>query len=187
MRAQHVRAADPLPVYEQALLGGDATLRGFKLGYRSGDRLLAGSAEIRVPLSTPRRLTRLGVAVFADTGTVYGAGDPVDGATWDTGVGAGVFMQGPAGWPAPRRRPRPGLGHAGALHPGRDVLSTSSSLVEGDEIATGPLSVEMRTTVGPVPSSTERPRSSQSLRPARHASPLQDHGECPEDSTRTPD
>ena len=60
VRAQHVRAADPLPVYEQALLGGDATLRGFKLGYRSGDRLLAGSAEIRVPLSTPRRFTRHG-------------------------------------------------------------------------------------------------------------------------------
>ena len=95
VRAQHVRAADPLPVYEQALLGGDATLRGFKLGYRSGDRLLAGSAEIRVPLSTPRRLTRLGIAVFADTGTVYGARETVDGATWDTGVGAGVFMQAP--------------------------------------------------------------------------------------------
>jgi outer membrane protein assembly factor BamA len=95
LRAQHLRATDPLPVYEQALLGGDATLRGFELGYRSGDRLLAGSAEIRVPLSTPRRLTRLGVAVFADTGTVYGAGEPLDGATWDTGVGAGVFMQAP--------------------------------------------------------------------------------------------
>ena len=95
LRAQHLRATAPLPVYEQALLGGDATLRGFKLGYRSGDRLLAGSAEIRVPLSTPRRLTRLGVAVFADTGTVYGAGDTIDGALWDTGVGAGVFIQAP--------------------------------------------------------------------------------------------
>lgn len=95
VRAQHVRGADPLPVYEQALLGGDATLRGFKLGFRSGDRLLAGSAEIRVPLSTPRHLTRMGIAVFADTGTVYGAGDAIDDAEWDTGVGAGVFIQGP--------------------------------------------------------------------------------------------
>ncbi len=95
VRAQHVRAADPLPVFEQALLGGDATLRGFKLGYRSGDRLLAGSAEIRVPLSTPRRFTRMGLAVFADTGTVYGAREALGGATWDTGVGAGVFLQGP--------------------------------------------------------------------------------------------
>ena len=95
VRAQHVRAEDPLPVYEQALLGGDATLRGFKLGYRSGDRLLAGSAEIRIPLSTPRRFTRMGLAIFADTGTVYGASEALDGARWDTGVGAGVFLQGP--------------------------------------------------------------------------------------------
>lgn len=95
LRAQHVRAADPLPVFEQALLGGDSTLRGFRLGYRSGDRLLAGSAEVRLPLSTPRHLTRMGVAVFADTGTVYGARDPLDGATWDTGVGAGLFLQAP--------------------------------------------------------------------------------------------
>ncbi len=95
LRAQHVRAADPLPAFEQVLLGGDATLRGFPLGYRSGDRLVSGSAEIRVPLSTPRRLRRLGVAVFADTATVYGARETLDGAVWDTGVGAGVFLQGP--------------------------------------------------------------------------------------------
>ena len=95
LRAQHVRAADALPVFEQVLLGGDATLRGFELGYRSGDRLLAGSAEIRVPLSTPRHITRLGVAVFADSGTAYGVGQPFDHAVWDTGVGAGVFLQAP--------------------------------------------------------------------------------------------
>ena len=95
VRAFHVRAAGVLPVYEQAMLGGDATLRGFELGYRLGDRLLAGSAELRLPLSPPRRLTRMGVAVFADAGTVHAAGDPLDGAAWDRGVGAGVFVQGP--------------------------------------------------------------------------------------------
>ena len=95
VRAQYVGAADPLPVYEQALLGGDATLRGFRLGDRLGDRLVAGSAELRVPLSTPRQLTKLGVAFFADTGTVYGAGESLDAASWDTGVGAGVFVQAP--------------------------------------------------------------------------------------------
>lgn len=95
LRVQHVHAANPLPAFEQVLLGGDATLRGFPLGYRSGDRLVAGSAEIRVPLSTPRLLRRLGVAVFVDTGTTYGARETLDGAIWDTGVGAGVFLQGP--------------------------------------------------------------------------------------------
>ena len=37
----------------------------------------------------------MGLAVFADTGTVYGAREALGGATWDTGVGAGVFLQGP--------------------------------------------------------------------------------------------
>jgi outer membrane protein assembly factor BamA len=95
LRAQHVRPSGPLPSYEQSLLGGDSSVRGFRLGYRYGDRLLAGSAEIRIPLSTPRRLTRLGIAIFADTGTVYASDDPIDAAVWDTGVGAGAFIQAP--------------------------------------------------------------------------------------------
>ena len=95
VRAFHVRAADPLPPYEQSLLGGAATVRGFPLGFRMGDRLAAGSAELRVPLSSPRHLSRLGVAVFADTGAVYTASSALSDATWDTGVGAGVFLQAP--------------------------------------------------------------------------------------------
>jgi outer membrane protein assembly factor BamA len=95
VRARHVRPTGPLPVYEQPLLGGEGSVRGFEVGYRYGDRLLAGSAEIRIPFSTPRRLTRLGMAVFADTGTVYGSHEPIDTAEWDTGVGAGVFIQAP--------------------------------------------------------------------------------------------
>jgi outer membrane protein assembly factor BamA len=95
LRARHVRPSGPLPVYEQPLLGGEGSVRGFEVGYRYGDRLLAGSAELRIPFSTPRRLTRLGVAIFADTGTVYGSHEPLDAAEWDTGVGAGVFIQAP--------------------------------------------------------------------------------------------
>ena len=95
LRAFHIGAAEPLPVYEQPLLGGEGTVRGFRVGHRHGDRLLAGSAELRIPLSTPRRLTRLGVAVFVDTGTVYDARQTLDTAEWDTGVGAGVFIQAP--------------------------------------------------------------------------------------------
>ncbi len=34
LRVQDVRAADPLPVYEQSLLGGGSSLRGFPLGFQ---------------------------------------------------------------------------------------------------------------------------------------------------------
>ena len=93
LRAHHVRSSDPLPVFEQALLGGAASLRGFSLGFRASDRLLAGSAEVRLPLSSPLRTGRVGIAVFADTGTVYAAGERLEDARFDTGVGAGIFFQ----------------------------------------------------------------------------------------------
>ena len=35
------------------------------------------------------------MAVFADAGTVYGAHETLDDASWDRGYGAGVFIQGP--------------------------------------------------------------------------------------------
>jgi hypothetical protein len=90
-RAQHVWAADPLPTFERQLLGGTTTLRGFRAGYRYDDRLTAGSVELRVPFTSPLRLGRFGVAVFADHGAVYATGTPTGSADFDTGVGAGVF------------------------------------------------------------------------------------------------
>ena len=56
----------PLPLYEQPLLGGAALLRGSDLGYRSGDNLTAFSAELRVPLTSPLSVGRLGVTGFID-------------------------------------------------------------------------------------------------------------------------
>jgi outer membrane translocation and assembly module TamA len=40
-------------------------------------------------------VTRLGVAFFVDSGTVYEANTRFADARWDTGVGAGVFLQAP--------------------------------------------------------------------------------------------
>jgi outer membrane protein assembly factor BamA len=95
VRAQQVWAADPLPVFDQALLGGAASLRGFPLGFRAGDRLLAGSAELRAPITSPLRVARLGVAVFADTGAAWGADERLEAARFDTGVGGGIFLTAP--------------------------------------------------------------------------------------------
>jgi outer membrane protein assembly factor BamA len=93
LRLQQSRAADPLPVFEQALLGGTSSLRGFALGYRSGDRLSAGTLELRMPISSPRNIGRAGIAIFADTGAVYDAHTTLDHAKYDTGIGAGWFLQ----------------------------------------------------------------------------------------------
>ncbi|HEX7085579.1 MAG TPA: BamA/TamA family outer membrane protein [Vicinamibacterales bacterium] len=90
----HIRTSEPVPVFEQALLGG-TRLRGFGTGYRQDDRLAAASVEIRAPFSSPLSHTRAGVAVFADTGTVWSATDRLRGSRWDTGVGAGLFLRGP--------------------------------------------------------------------------------------------
>jgi outer membrane protein assembly factor BamA len=88
---KHARAADPLPLYEQELLGG-GTLRGFRVGFRRGDRMVAGSAELRMPFSSPLRVARTGLAVFIDAGTVYGTRESLERARWDRGVGAGFFV-----------------------------------------------------------------------------------------------
>lgn len=95
LRAVHEGAADPLPAFEQPLLGGAAVLRGFRAGHRAGDRLAAASAEVRLPLSSPLQAARVGLAVFADTGTVCAAGSSFGRARFDTGIGAGLFVSAP--------------------------------------------------------------------------------------------
>jgi outer membrane protein assembly factor BamA len=92
LRAVNIRASDPLPEYEQALLGGIPTLRGFDFGYRIGDNLAALSAELRVPLTSAVYLGRFGVKGFIDAGTVYPSGAKLSEQPFDRGAGAGVFV-----------------------------------------------------------------------------------------------
>jgi len=95
LRAQQVWAADRLPAFEQPLLGGTQSLRGFRLGYRMNDRLVAGSAELRMPISSPLSIARAGIAVFTDSGTVYGAGEELAHTRWNESIGAGFFITAP--------------------------------------------------------------------------------------------
>jgi outer membrane protein assembly factor BamA len=115
LRAVNSRADEHLPRYEQALLGGTATLRGFDFGYRAGDNLAAFSAELRVPVTSPINMGRLGVKGFFDAGTVYPWGEKLSDQTLDRGIGGGVFMTWAVlrmgldvAWPitAPTHRPR---------------------------------------------------------------------------------
>jgi hypothetical protein len=91
IRAMHGRADGALPPYEQWLLGGPSSVRGFRTGSFVGDRVASGSIELRVPFSSPLRVARTGVAVFVDRGAVWGYGDRLADADWKQGYGAGVF------------------------------------------------------------------------------------------------
>ena len=96
LRATAARVSGPLPVYEQPLLGGAALLRGYDLGYRSGDNLTAFSAELRVPLTSPLNVGRLGVIGFIDGGSAAPHGVPLSDQRFDRGIGGGVFFTAPA-------------------------------------------------------------------------------------------
>lgn len=92
VRAQSVTASRALPPFEQQLLGGIASLRGYDVGSRAADNLAAMSAELLVPITSPLSLARLGVKLFADTGTVYAAGTPLGDQRFRWGYGAGAFI-----------------------------------------------------------------------------------------------
>jgi len=81
-----------LPPYLRPLLGGTENLRGFEAGSAIGDTLLAGSAELIVPLTSPFRLGRLGISGFADEGVVYDKGERLDDQRARWGLGGGVWF-----------------------------------------------------------------------------------------------
>jgi outer membrane protein assembly factor BamA len=71
LRALRDAADTPLPPYLKPMLGGMANLRGFKAGTAIGDMLVAASAELRVPLTSPLSFGKIGVSAFVDAGTAY--------------------------------------------------------------------------------------------------------------------
>ena len=96
VRATLSRVSAALPIYEHALLGGSSILRGYHLGYRSGDNLTAVSAELRVPFTSPLNVGRLGVSAFVDAASVAADGVRLSDQRFDRGIGAGVFFTAPA-------------------------------------------------------------------------------------------
>jgi outer membrane protein assembly factor BamA len=92
LRAVRDDANQTQPPYLKSLLGGWSNLRGFKAGSFVGDTMVAGSIELRIPLTTPLSVARLGVSIFADTGTAYDKGQRFSDQTLRTGIGAGVWI-----------------------------------------------------------------------------------------------
>jgi outer membrane protein assembly factor BamA len=92
LRAQRQNSDRPLPPYLKALLGGMSNLRGFEAGSAIGDTLVAGSVEVRTPLTSPIKIAKFGVNAFVDVGTVYDTGSRLADQTFERGVGAGIWF-----------------------------------------------------------------------------------------------
>lgn len=85
-------ANEPVPDYLKVLRGRDTTLRGFRAGTDAGDTTAAGSLELRVPVTSPLSLGKLGVRAFVDAATVYDAGERLRKQHFERGIGGGVWF-----------------------------------------------------------------------------------------------
>ena len=91
-RALYHRADATLPLHERWLLGGGSTLRGFDPGDFNGDKILATSAELRVPITSVISGGKFGFNVFFDAGKAAEFNGSLEDARWQKGAGAGVFL-----------------------------------------------------------------------------------------------
>jgi outer membrane protein assembly factor BamA len=92
VRAAREDSSRAQPDYLRPLLGGWSSLRGFKAGSFVGDTLVNGSVELRIPLSSPLSIGRLGVSAFVDTGTVYANDERFDRRKLRTGIGGSAWI-----------------------------------------------------------------------------------------------
>jgi len=92
VRALREDAGSPQPLYLRSLLGGWSNLRGFQAGSFTGDNLVAGSAELRIPLNSPLSFGKIGVSAFVDTGVAYDHGLKFRDQTRHTGVGGSGWI-----------------------------------------------------------------------------------------------
>ena len=95
LRAVREDFSRPAPPFYKSLLGGSRNLRGFRAGRAVGDALVAGSVELRIPTTSPLRMTRFGYSVFMDAATTYDKGQRFRQQKLEKGVGAGIWMTAP--------------------------------------------------------------------------------------------
>jgi outer membrane protein assembly factor BamA len=82
----------PLLPFLQPILGGMDNLRGFKAGSAVGDTLVAASAEVRTPITSPLNIAKLGVSAFVDVGTVYDHRARLEDQRFGKGIGGSVWL-----------------------------------------------------------------------------------------------
>ena len=91
-RVLRVDSDRPLPPYLQPELGGLGNLRGFRAESFVGDTLVAMSAEVILPLTSPIKFGKIGVSAFVDRGTVYNKGERFADQTLRDGFGGSVWF-----------------------------------------------------------------------------------------------
>jgi hypothetical protein len=92
VRWQYDMSNASLPPYEKFLLGGASTLRGYRAGSFAGDNLMAATAEVRIPLTSPLGVSRVGLNFFGDIGSAYDRGTDLSDTRFRVGGGAGFFI-----------------------------------------------------------------------------------------------
>ena len=91
LRAVREDMSRTAPPFFQSVLGGADTLRGFRAGTAVGDTMVATSAELRIPLTSPLHIAKFGTSVFIDAGTTYDKGQRLADQRLRKGVGGGVW------------------------------------------------------------------------------------------------
>jgi hypothetical protein len=92
LRAYRDGANEAVPPYLKVLLGRDSTLRGVPSGVAAGDTTAAGTIELRIPVTSPLNIAKLGVRAFVDAATVYDAGEHLGDQHFDRSIGGGVWV-----------------------------------------------------------------------------------------------
>jgi outer membrane protein assembly factor BamA len=92
VRALREDADRPVPPYLKSMLGGASNLRGFKTGTAVGDTLVASSIELRVPLTSPLSIGKVGVSAFVDVAKTYDKGERFGDQKFERGVGGAVWF-----------------------------------------------------------------------------------------------
>lgn len=95
LRAVREDFSKPAAAFYKSMLGGSSNLRGFRAGHDIGDTLMAASAELRIPTTSPLRMARFGISVFMDAGATYDKGQRFSGQKLQKGVGAGIWATAP--------------------------------------------------------------------------------------------
>ena len=92
LRAGGERVWGGFPFQYSALLGGGATIRGYRSQRYAGDASAFGNAELRQVLTRAKLVVRgdLGVLALGDAGRVWYRGDSPGG--WHTAYGGGLFF-----------------------------------------------------------------------------------------------